>query len=114
MSEQNNDRLEDFFRKAAGKPDVTFNEADWKKLEARLDAQEGATIPSRTGVTKWIAGIAIMTVVLSSGGIWLNSKYKIVERTAEESAMSAITDQETTPAPNGEEVSAADPFTKQD
>lgn len=114
MSEQNNDRLEDFFRKAAGKPDVTFNEADWKKLEARLDAQEGTTIPSRTGVVKWVAGIAIMTVVLSSGGIWLNSKYKIVERTAEESAMSAITDQETTPAPNGEEVSSAESFTKQD
>lgn len=114
MSEQNNDRLEDFFRKAAGKPDVTFNEADWKKLEARLDAQEGATVPSRTGVAKWVAGIAIVTAVLTSGGIWLNSKYKIVERTTEESPIPAIADQKVTPASNGEEVSSADTFAKQD
>lgn len=46
MREQNYDRLEQFFRKAADKGNVAFNEEDWKKLESRLDAA-GVPAPSK-------------------------------------------------------------------
>lgn len=38
MQEQDSDRIEEFFRNAVSRPDVPFQEADWQKLSARLDA----------------------------------------------------------------------------
>lgn len=106
MSEQNNDRLEEFFRKAAGKPDVSFNEDDWRKLEVRLDAQDLAAVPSRISVVKWAAGILIASAVLFSGGIWLSSHYKIVKRTPEDMAVPSAADKEIAGSPQVEDLSA--------
>ncbi len=93
MQEHNSDRLEEFFRKAAARPDVSFNEDDWKKLEARLDAEEGALIPPRATGLKVAAGVLIAAVLLISGGLWLNSHYQLVERVPEETSEKPEADQ---------------------
>lgn len=73
MPEYDNDRLEQFFRKASGKPDVTFNEDDWKKLEARLDAEQGALVETRKAGSKVITAAAIAIILGFSGAIWVNA-----------------------------------------
>lgn len=42
--EKDNDSLSRFFQKAAQRPQITFEEGDWKKLEALLDAGQSKTI----------------------------------------------------------------------
>ena len=80
MQEQDSDRLEEFFRKATARPDVSFNEEDWKKLEARLDAGEGAVVPPK-GVRAKVAGaVLVAALLLLTGALWLNARYEIVER----------------------------------
>ena len=64
MSAPSNDQLEEFFRKAAAGPDVSFNEKDWKKLEARLEAQEAAAPRSKMGAAKWAAAVFVAAGVL--------------------------------------------------
>ena len=95
MPEQNNDRLEQFFLKAAAKADVTFNEDDWKKLEERLDAAEANDIIAKKTGSK-ITTAVVGTLLLFSTAIWLNSRFEfIVLRKAE------VTTQATTqPAPH--------------
>jgi hypothetical protein len=39
MLEYDNDNLERFFQKATKEPEVKYNEADWRKLEEKLDAE---------------------------------------------------------------------------
>lgn len=68
MPEQDLDRLEQFFRKAAGKADVPFNEEDWKKLEAQLDAADAAKGVSGKTVARIIA--ATVLVVATSIALW--------------------------------------------
>lgn len=76
MPEHDNDRLEQFFRKAAGKPDVTFNENDWKKLEARLEAEEaGLTVAKKTG-NKIATAVVVGVLLIFSGAVWVNSRYE--------------------------------------
>ena len=77
MSEQDNDRLEQFFRKAADRPDVTFNEDDWKKLEARLDAADAGTPLKAPVGNRIITTIVIGLVLLSGTGIWLGARYDL-------------------------------------
>ncbi|HEY9487079.1 MAG TPA: hypothetical protein VIQ51_02035, partial [Chryseosolibacter sp.] len=71
MPEHDNDRLEQFFRKAAGRADVSFNEEDWKKLEARRDAADAGIIVRKKSGTRVAAAVMIATAVLLSGGVWL-------------------------------------------
>lgn len=71
MPEQDNDRLEQFFRKAAGRADVSFNEEDWKKLEARLDAADADIIVRKRSGARVAAAVVIAMAVLFSGGVWL-------------------------------------------
>ena len=70
MSEPSNDRLEQFFRKAATRADVTFNEDDWKKLEARLDASDAAKGAGTKKSTKLTATI-IAGIMLVGTSLWL-------------------------------------------
>jgi len=42
MSRKNEDSIERFFRKAVNQSDTRYREADWKSMEAMLDA-EGST-----------------------------------------------------------------------
>lgn len=86
MPERNNDQLENFFRKATSRPDVPFNEDDWKKLEARLDAEPTSWWTSGR-VVKVAASALIAAAVLFSGGFWLNSRYQIVERVPQEATV---------------------------
>lgn len=79
MSLQDNDRLEQFFRKAADKPDVTFNEDDWKKLEARLDAADVGTPGKVPVATRIITAVVIGIVLLTGTGIWLGARYDIFD-----------------------------------
>lgn len=77
MPEQNNDRLEQFFRKAAAKADVTFNEDDWKKLEERLDAADALNGVARKTGSKITAAV-VGTLLLVSTALWVNSRYEII------------------------------------
>jgi len=78
MPEHDNDRLEQFFRKAAGQTEVPFDERDWKKLEARLDAED--LLMSR--LKKSQAGPAVTTgvvlLLLFSGALWMNYIYDFI------------------------------------
>ncbi len=78
MPEHDNDRLEQFFRKAAGQTEVPFDERDWKKLEARLDAED--LLKSR--LKKSQAGPAVTTgvilLLLFSGALWMNYIYDFI------------------------------------
>src|SRR5687767_11003598 len=73
MPEYDNDRLEQFFRKATGKPDVTFNEDDWKKLEARLDAEQAGLAKTEKAGSKIVTAVAIAIIMGFSGAVWLNA-----------------------------------------
>ena len=74
MQEPNNDRLEQFFQKAASRADVTFNEDDWKKLEARLDAIEAGRVGNRN-MGKIAGAIVIVLTLLTSGVLWMHERY---------------------------------------
>ena len=78
MPEQDNDRLEQFFRKAAGKPDVTFNEDDWKKLEARLEAAEAGLASRKKTGNKIATAVVVGTLLFFSGALWVNSRYEFI------------------------------------
>src|SRR5260370_18072580 len=67
MSEPDNDNLERFFRKAARDPHVAFNENDWRKLEARLDAKAFRTSSNRP--SRWRSGVASVGIILFFTGI---------------------------------------------
>lgn len=73
MPEHDYDRLEQFFRKAAAKADVTFNEDDWKKLENRLDAHtSGKTSGNKTG--SHVAAVVVTGILLTvSVAVWVGS-----------------------------------------
>ena len=81
MPEPINDRLEQFFRKAASRADVSFNEDDWKKLEARLDdAGVGKTSLTRRGtMIKMAILIGVLTII--STALWLNARYDTLSST---------------------------------
>jgi len=70
MPGQGNDRLERFFRKAANRPQLTFSEEDWSKLEARLDAADAAKLASVKSPKKIITASAVALILLSTVGIW--------------------------------------------
>ena len=78
MPEPDNDRLEHFFRKAASKPDVTFNEEDWKKLEARLDAAASDFVAAKKTGSKITSAVVVGIVLLFSSLLWVDSRYDIV------------------------------------
>ena len=63
MSEQNNDNISQFFRKAVQKPKIRFVESDWNKLQARLDA---ASVAGASKHNHWkaafIAAVALLFV----------------------------------------------------
>lgn len=80
MPEQDHDKLEEFFRKASVRADVPFNEEDWKKLEARLDAADpsGMAGAKMTG-GKMATAVAIGVILLFTGAFWVNSEYEIID-----------------------------------
>lgn len=103
MPEPGNDRIESFFKKVSGRPDISFNEADWKKLEARLDAKEArASLGRRNRSRSRIAGAAAVTILLMSALFWLaQSDKEVVNTTANAdmpAAASIIEDPDTTPS----------------
>jgi hypothetical protein len=71
MPEYDNDRLEQFFRKAASKPEVTFNEEDWKKLEARLDAEKTGLSNSKKTGSRIITAVGVVLILVFSGAVWM-------------------------------------------
>lgn len=71
MPEHSNDRLESFFKKVSGRPDILFNEADWKKLEAKLDAKETRSSVARRNRNR-IAGSTVVGILLIGGLYWLS------------------------------------------
>lgn len=66
----NNDRLEQFFRKATNRPQLTFSEEDWKKLEARLDAADAERLADARTPKKIITASVAALFLLSMVGIW--------------------------------------------
>ena len=92
MPEHDNDRLEQFFRKAAGRADVSFNEEDWKKLEARLDAADAGIIVRKKSGTRVAAAVMIATAVLLSGGVWLYPDDNIQQITETQTAVQELSE----------------------
>jgi len=66
MSGQSKDDLSRFFRRAAQKPDISFNENDWTKLEAMLDKASAKAAGSGSLRKKFIAASIITLIVLST------------------------------------------------
>jgi hypothetical protein len=81
MSEQGNDRLEEFFQKAASRPDVPFNEEDWKKLEARLDAHDALMAGARKPGSKIVSAVAVSVILLFTAGLVVNDHYRFIPLT---------------------------------
>ena len=71
MPEHGNDRLERFFKKVSGRPDISFNEADWKKLEERLEAKETRSSVTRRNRNR-IAGATVLGIFLMGGLYWIS------------------------------------------
>jgi hypothetical protein len=71
MPERGNDRLESFFKKVSGHPDISFNEEDWKKLKARLDAKETQSSSARKNRNR-LAGASVIVIVMVGGIYWLS------------------------------------------
>ena len=71
MPERGNDRLESFFKKVSGRPDISYHEEDWKKLEARLDAKETRSSVAKRSRNR-IAGASAIAVLLVGGLYWLS------------------------------------------
>jgi hypothetical protein len=68
-----NDRLESFFKKVSGHPDISYNEEDWKRLKARLDASETRTSTTRRN-RKRIAGASVIAIVMVGSILWLTQR----------------------------------------
>lgn len=80
MQERDNDRLEEFFRKAVARPQVSFEEADWRKLEARLDAEDFRNPPAGSrwetfGVGADIGALALLALM------WVGARWFTPEST---------------------------------
>jgi hypothetical protein len=71
MPERGNDRLESFFKKVSSRPDISYQEEDWKKLEARLEAKEIRSSAARKSRSR-IAGASAVAVLLVGGLYWLS------------------------------------------
>jgi len=70
MPERDNDRLESFFKKVSGRPDISYSEEDWKKLEARLDAKATRSSIARRNRSR-LAGASAIAILLVGGLYWL-------------------------------------------
>jgi len=70
MPKRGNDNLDDFFRKVSDLPDIPFNEEDWKKLEARLEAKEIYLRNARNRRNR-LAGAVVLSVLLMSSYFWV-------------------------------------------
>ena len=85
MPEHSNDRLESFFKKVSGRPDISFNEADWKKLEAKLDANATRSSVARRNRNR-IAGSTLVGILLIGGLYWLSqSETELTKKVTAES-----------------------------
>ncbi len=76
MPEPDNDKLEGFFRKAASKPDIAFNENDWKKLEARLNEKGTHLSVFKKISNKIIGAVFLFVLLISSSVFWLTRDYE--------------------------------------
>jgi hypothetical protein len=70
MPEHDNDRLEQFFKKAASKPDIAFNEEDWQKLEARLDAMPPDLSLAKTSGLKIASAVSLFVLFVIGTVYW--------------------------------------------
>jgi len=61
MSEQNNDNISQFFRKAVQKPKIKYIESDWEKLEAKLD---DASVIGAQKPNHWKAAFIVAVALL--------------------------------------------------
>src|SRR6185295_14045888 len=72
MSEHDNDNLERFFQKAAKAPEVEYQESDWSKLEARLDAEALKHAPDQPNHWKLGVASAVILLFLTGAFFFLN------------------------------------------
>lgn len=88
MPEPDNDRLEQFFRKTTSRPDVSFHEEDWKKLEARLAAQDSAVSPTKGISKKSVVVTTLSALLLIILATWVASYYEfsLVRKSTKEQA----------------------------
>ncbi|MEO5603311.1 MAG: hypothetical protein ABIR06_20490, partial [Cyclobacteriaceae bacterium] len=56
--------------KAASRPDIVFNEDDWKKLEARLDAKSPHISDANNTIRKIIAAFALAILFIAGAVYW--------------------------------------------
>src|SRR5690606_28529796 len=55
--------------------DIPFNEADWEKLEARLDAADAPVAVSKTGGNKLTAAVVVIAALIFTAALWVNYRY---------------------------------------
>ncbi len=72
MPEHENDRLEQFFRKAAAKTDVAFNEADWNDLERRLNEMPSGKPAAGGANTRTVMAAVTGALLLIATAVWLS------------------------------------------
>lgn len=69
--------LDDFFRHRAGNPEIPFEPADWKKMQAKLDKSAGiAGLNGKSGYgyrNMLISGA--VALLLLGGGVWIGAQY---------------------------------------
>jgi hypothetical protein len=72
MPERDNDKLEEFFRKVSGRPNIPFNEKDWEKLESMLNERDARSSGAKRTRNKAAAG-AMLAILLLTGISWLRT-----------------------------------------
>jgi hypothetical protein len=70
MSEHDNDNLSRFFQKASNEPKIEFNENDWLKLEARLNAEATELTPIGKSYRYRFGFISAIAVLLLSSATY--------------------------------------------
>lgn len=102
MPEHDSDKLEHFFQKAASRPDISFNEDDWKKLEARLDVQGPDLSVAEKAGSKMAGAFVLSVLLILTGMYWSGDGLDSGREAAVMNNAGVMLNGETAPAPDSQ------------
>jgi hypothetical protein len=86
--EKDNDNLSRFFQKAAQRPLIKFEESDWNKLEALLDARPAGVVSESP--TRWTTiAVSVIAIILLSVGTYM---FTTNDRTSTDDIVSTVSE----------------------